>query len=170
MEKLKTTVDKVLGLLCIVLFSILVVDVVWQVFTRLVLHNPSTWSEAAATFIFVWLGFLGAAYMVGERGHMAVEFIVKRTPLNVQRIVGITAQVIVIAFAVLVLGWGGTRATTVAWLQEVSGLPITVGPLYMVMPLSAAFMVFYGLYNIWDLGKDSTVPDTAVEDELPEVI
>lgn len=170
MQQLKLMVDKVLGILCIILFSILVVDVVWQVFTRLVLHNPSTWSEAAATFIFVWLGFLGAAYMVGERGHMAVEFVVKRLPLGAQRGIAIGAQVVVIAFAVLILIWGGSRATSVAWLQELSGLPITIGPLYLVMPLSGAFMVFYGLYNIWELGQKTTLPDTAIEDELPEVI
>lgn len=170
MEQLKTAVDKVLGSLCITLFAFLVVDVVWQVFTRLVLHSPSTWSEAAATFIFVWLGFLGAAYMVGERGHMAVEFVVKHFPLGAQRVIAIMAQIVVIAFAVLILIWGGSRATSVAWLQELSGLPITIGPLYLVMPLSGAFMVFYGLYNIWALGQHVALPDTAVEDELPEVI
>lgn len=64
--------------LCIILFALLVVTTVWQVFSRLVLHSPVTWSEELAKILFVWLSFLGASLVYGERGHMAVEILARR--------------------------------------------------------------------------------------------
>ncbi len=44
----------------------------WQVFTRYILKNPSSWSEELVSYLFAWMALLGASLIAGERGHMNI--------------------------------------------------------------------------------------------------
>ena len=43
------------------LMGLLVIDVIWQVSTRFILNNPSSFTDELARFLLIWLGLLGAA-------------------------------------------------------------------------------------------------------------
>lgn len=148
MHAVKRALDRVLAVTCVVLFALLVATVVWQVFSRQVLSNPSTWSEEAARYIFVWLGFFGTALVFSERGHIAVDFVVRRTPMAVQRVVGVVVQLTIIAFATIALVWGGWRASQGAWDTNLTALPTQIGVMYLVMPITGVLIVLYALYHV----------------------
>ena len=165
----KKAVDRILWVLTAILFATLVAVVTWQVVSRLVLNNPSTWSEEFAKYCFVWLSLIAAALVFGERGHIAVTFIVDRFPRGLRTLVAVLIQVIIGAFAVLVLIYGGVGAAQNTWLQNLTALPLQIGHMYVVMPVAGAFILFYSIYNILeDLRGEGplTVEDpTAVDDD-----
>lgn len=169
----KNTVDQVLRWASVVLFAVLVAIVVWQVVTRL-LGSPSTWSEEAARYTFVWLGFFASALVFSEKGHIAVDFLVRRQPLAGQRATAALAQVGVLAFALLILVWGGVRASGGAWNQQLSSLPTTVGAMYTVMPLTGVIIAFYAAFHLVQVIRGDEAPypataeDEAVGGDLPE--
>lgn len=144
----KLMIDRILGIVCVALFMALVVVVTWQVFARQVLLEPSQWSESLARYLFVWVGLLGATLVFGERGHIAIDVAVRRLPAMPQRIVGLLVQGLVIAFAAYILVFGGLRATENAWHQNLSGLPTTIGPWFLVMPISGVLIVIYSIYHL----------------------
>ncbi|MFH5823561.1 TRAP transporter small permease [Georgenia sp. AZ-5] len=149
MHAVKKVLDKLLAGASVLLFAVLVIDVVWQVFSRQVLRDPSTWSEELARYTFVWLGFFAAALVFSERGHIAVDFVVRKLPGGVQRAMSVLVQLLIIAFAVIVLVWGGWRAAMGAWGQNLTALPTTIGPMYMVMPITGVLIAFYAIYHIF---------------------
>jgi TRAP-type C4-dicarboxylate transport system permease small subunit len=51
----------------------MVLNVAWQVLTRFVLQNPSSYTEELARYLLIWLGLLGAGYCVGQRSHLAID-------------------------------------------------------------------------------------------------
>ena len=53
--KCKKILDRSLELLVTVAMTVLVLDVVWQVFTRYVLNDQSSWTEELATFLMIWV-------------------------------------------------------------------------------------------------------------------
>lgn len=144
----KRTIDRILGIVCVALFMILVAVVTWQVFARQVLHDPSQWSESLARYLFVWVGLLGAALVFGERGHIAIDVAVRRLPALPQRIVALLVQGIVIVFSAYILVYGGLRAAGNAWHQNLSGLPMAIGPWYLVMPLAGVLVIVYSIYHL----------------------
>lgn len=148
MRLIKRWLDKVLATASVALFTLLVVIVVWQVFTRQVTKDPATWTEEAARLTFVWLGLFATALVFSERGHIAVDFVVRRLPESVQRAISILVQLTIIAFAALVLIWGGYRAAGRAWTQELSALPFTAGQMYLVLPLTGLIITFYAVYHV----------------------
>ena len=167
MKSVKNGLDSVLSWFCIVLFAVLVVDVSWQVFTRQVLDSPSGWSEELAKYVFIWLGLFGSALVFGERGHIYVDFAVRKLPAQVQYVVGLLMQVAILAFASMVLVYGGWQVAQLAWDQKLPGLPINVGPLYMALPISGVLIIFYTFYHLVGILRRT---ESAVEDAEPDVL
>lgn len=148
MDTVKKVLDTVLAWFTIVLFAVLVAVVVWQVASREIVGSPSTWSEEAARQLFVWLGLLASAYVFGQRGHIAVEFLVRKLPEAAERVVAILVQVLVLAFAVVVLVWGGWRASQGAWNQNLSALPFSIGQMYLALPVAGVLIALYSVYFV----------------------
>lgn len=155
MEAIKKILDKILAAICIGLFGFLVLLVTWQVFTRFILNNPSVISEELAKYCFTWLVLFGAAFVFGERGHMAVEFIKDRFPQKLRLVAEVSIEVITILFAIAVLLIGGYFAAEIAWNQLSASLQIPVGYLYAGIPISGLFIVFYCIYNITHILKNN---------------
>ncbi|WP_282155455.1 TRAP transporter small permease [Cytobacillus gottheilii] len=154
MKLIKTILDKILGSVCIILFAFLVLLVTWQVITRFVFDDPSVISEELAKYCFVWLVLFGAAYVFGERGHMAIEFVKDKFPTGIKMGVELFIELVVILFAALILVQGGYAATSLAWTQLSGALQIPVGYLYAAIPLSGVFIIFYCIYNMYLIIKN----------------
>lgn len=161
MLKVKAGISKVLGWLCVVFFAVLVLVTVWQVFTRQVLHAPSTWSEELAKITFVWLAFLGSAFVLGERGHIAIDFLARKMPQVGQKLLASIVQIIIIFFAVIGLIMGGINAASIAWEQNLTALPISIGWVYVVIPITGVIMTFYAATDLYLIvtGKEEPYPD-----------
>lgn len=172
MNTVKRVLDEVLRWASIVLFAALVVIVVWQVVSR-TLGVPSSWSEEAARYTFVWLGFFASALVFSEKGHIAVDFLVRKQPPKGQLTTAVLTQVSILALAVLVLIWGGIRASSGAWGQQLSSLPGSMGQMYTVMPITGVIIAFFALYHTVELlrGEEPPYPgddDDVVGGDVPE--
>lgn len=167
MNAMKRGLDRVLTWAVVVLFATLVVDVAWQVFARQVLNEPSGWSEELAKYLFIWLGLFGSALVFGERGHIAVDFAIKKLPEKIKVGIMVLVQLAILAFTGLVLIWGGYLVVQLAWNQNLTGLPVNVGPLYLAVPVSGVLIAFYTIYHLVRLLTGS---ESALVDAEPELL
>lgn len=165
METAKSVLDKLLYWIVVALFALMVVVVVWQVFSRQVLGSPATWTDEGARLSFVWLGLFASAFLFGERGHIAVEVMARKFPAGAQRLISLLVELLVLAFALVVLVWGGWRASQNAWNQALSALPFTSGQMYLALPVSGVLMAFYSVFYIVGLANKSLEPYPDVEDD-----
>ena len=147
LEKIKKALDRFLELLVALVMGILVLDVTWQVFTRYVLKNPSSWTEELATFLMIWVGLLGASVALNRKAHLGVDYFVdKLSPLK-----KLYAQIFIFTavalFSLSVLLMGGIRlvAMTLMRGQVSPALQIKMGYVYLALPLSGFFLVLYSL-------------------------
>lgn len=163
----KNMLTRVLGTISVILFAILVCVTVWQVFSRQVLNDPSTWSEELSKILFVWLSFSGSAFLFGERGHIAVDFIARKLPLAGQRILQVIAQIIVVLFAVLAMIWGGYLSSSIAWNQQMTALPLTLGWVYVIIPIAGVFIAIFAVIDLIAVatGKEPAYPEVDESDE-----
>ncbi|GAA1146962.1 TRAP transporter small permease [Ornithinicoccus hortensis] len=168
MEPIKKGLDGVLRGASVALFALLVVVVVWQVFTRQVLNSPSAWTEELARYTFVWVGLFATALVFSERGHIAVDFVVTKFSAPVQKAVAVVVQLSIILFAGAVLIYGGIRASRGAWGQSLSALPTQVGVMYLVMPITGVLIAFYAVYHLLAVLRGV---EAAIEvDDNPQVV
>lgn len=149
--KVKATIDKILGTLLIILMIILVLDVVWQVAARYLVKSPSSFTDELARFLLMWVGLFGAAYAHGKKRHLAIDILPSKLSGKKKVNLLIFINVMVILFALTVLVIGGIRLVYITLtLDQISpALRIPLGYVYLSLPLSGLFMIYYGLLDIF---------------------
>ncbi|MFP4144091.1 MAG: TRAP transporter small permease [Phycisphaeraceae bacterium] len=135
----------------IVLMALLVIDVLWQVFTRYVAWR-STWTQSLAEYLLVWVSLLGACVVYAERGHLGVDYFVSKLPSLAQQVIEVLINLVVGAFSIFVLIIGGSALVGQQWGQrapELHGvIGLTMGMVYLALPISGVFFVILCLEQI----------------------
>ena len=157
MKQLRKYLNYALNILAGGSFLAMVLLTCWQVFTRYVLRNPSSWSEEMVSYLFAWMSLLGASIVVGERGHMNIPIIVERMGAKGRKFFAIFAEIVACVFAGVILVYGGIQITSLAMGQMTSALGVPVGIFYVVLPLSGVLNIIYTILNIVDIATDSEV-------------
>ena len=154
METLRKGLDKVLEFICCTLLALMTILVTWQVVSRYVLNNPSTITEELVLFSCVWMGLLGGAYLFGKNEHMAMTFLFDKLSEKNQIKVRIFFELVIMAFAVFILVFGGYNMSKLSMGQLSSSLQIPMGYVYLALPLSGITTVIYNILNISDIVKE----------------
>ena len=146
----RAQIDSILEKTLIVIMSFMVVNVLWQVFSRYILANPSSFTDELARYLMIWVGVLGAAYVVGKGNHVAITyFSEKLNPVNLKR-VQIIINLTILSFAILGMFIGGVRLVYITLvLEQLSpALKIPLGVVYAVIPLSGLLIIFYKVLDL----------------------
>lgn len=157
METLRKGLDKVLEFICCTLLALMTILVTWQVVSRYVLNNPSTITEELVLFSFVWMGLLGGAYLFGKNEHMAMTFLFDKLSEKNQIKVRIFFELVIMAFAVFILVFGGYNMSKLSMGQLSSSLQIPMGYVYLALPLSGITTVIYNILNIYDIINELSI-------------
>jgi len=122
----------------VLLGVLLFLAVLWQVFTRYVLNEPSLYSEEAARYLFVGVVFFGTAAAVRDRSHVGIPILVEKLPRGAALAVSLAMQALVLAFCLLIVAWGFRGASQV-WDLPTEAMEIPTGLVLGVVPVAMAF-------------------------------
>lgn len=162
MNTFRNGITRILNGLAGISFLAMVLLTCWQVLTRYVLQNPSTWSEELVGYLFAWMSLLGASLVTCERGHMNIPIIVERFSAPVQKLLNCLGEGIAFLFSAVILVFGGVQITTLAMGQMTSSLGVPIGIFYIVLPLCGVLNMIYTVLNIIDILQGRTEEKEAV--------
>jgi len=162
MNTFRNGITRILNGLAGISFLAMVILTCWQVLTRYVLQDPSTWSEELVGYLFAWMSLLGASLVTCERGHMNIPIIVERFNAPVQKLLNCLGEVIAFLFSAVILVFGGVQITTLAMGQMTSSLGVPIGIFYIVLPLCGVLNMIYTVLNIIDILQGRTEEKEAV--------
>ena len=150
METVRHTVNGLLEKVLILLLGLLVVDVLWQVFSRYVLSAPSSFTDEMAGFLLIWVGLLGAAYVSGRNEHLAIDILIQKSNPARQKVLHKIISLLIIFFAVSVLIIGGSWLTYTRFALQVhsAALNLPLGYVYLVLPLSGLLILFFSASDL----------------------
>lgn len=151
MQTIRKYTDKVIEYICISFIAIMTTLVTWQVITRYFLKSPNAYTEQICKYMFIWLVLLASAYVFGKKEHMSIVFLREKFTGSAAVKVNIIIELIVIIFAIGVLVIGGFNNTLLTMSQSDSVLPITIGMIYVMLPISGLLTVMYSICNIMDI-------------------
>ena len=146
-DKLIYWLEKILA----ALMALLVVDVIWQVVTRFLLNNPSSFTDELARFLLIWLGLLGAALVSGHKMHLAIDLVSSR--LSSQRssnYLAIFIETVVILATSAIMLWGGSKLVYTIWSlgQTSTALRIPLSMVYSIIPLSGLLIIYFAAEDL----------------------
>ncbi|WP_276754901.1 TRAP transporter small permease [Pseudoalteromonas marina] len=147
-ENILQHIDKFLRVLLAIMLTLLVIDVTWQVLTRFVLPQPSSFTEEVARFLLIWISLLGGAYAYREHSHLGFDLIVRNLTASKARNVFKFCCFLVAVFAITVLIIGGSNLVHLTWTlgQHSAVLNVPMAGVYLVLPLSGLLFLAYSVY------------------------
>ncbi len=148
MKRFKEAVDLLLRVFLVVLGGALLILLGIEVFFRYILESALSWPEEVAGMIFVWFTLVGTAYLVGENSHIAFSLISKRSPRWVGKVLGIFSQLVIIAYAVVMVVPGVQYVKMFSFVTSPAA-NINLTWVNMAVPVSGVLIVFYSLTNIY---------------------
>jgi len=169
LSKIKNLLDRALEAGLALAMTAMTLAVIWQVFTRFVIHNPSSWTEELAIFLLIWIGLLGSAVALRRKAHLGIDVLVTRFPRTWRHITTIFIYSCVIVFSVSVLVCGGSKMVDVVLRnnQVSPALGIRMGYVYLALPISGLFLTMYGVEFIIKEIKLLAAGREEAEEEAP---
>lgn len=140
MKKFDQILNTVMRFLMAVSMFALCVFGVWQVFTRWVLGNPSTFTDELLRYILIVSGLIGSAYCFYTDEHLALTLITDKAKGPFKVVLNVFIEACIIFFVVYVFIYGGWKlASTAINLSSVMRIPMKL--LYMTEPLCGIMII-----------------------------
>lgn len=139
-----------------ILFIIMLIVLTMQIFSRLVLDLPLTWSEALAKFIFIYVGYLAVSIGIKENGHVYIDYFVEKMPRAIQKGLNYVFQFIIL-IVLLLMAYIGYEMALRKVPVDIVALGISYVYMYSALPLLSLLMIYRLLernYHEWRNAKE----------------
>ncbi|MBX9909395.1 MAG: TRAP transporter small permease [Beijerinckiaceae bacterium] len=159
LHRIHRSLDILVLTLAVPMTLVMLACVVWQVVGRYFLNSSTSFTDELSRFLFIWVSLLGAAYVLGKRGHIAITGLIDMAPRGVRRGIDILIAGLVIVFALVVLGWGG-------WLlvernlrlgQVTPAMLVPVAYVYLIIPLSGLLTAIYATLVVCEVASGQEI-------------
>lgn len=149
--RIRNKIDQYLGYFLAIIMAVMVINVIWQVFTRFIMGSPSSFTDELARYLMIWVGVLGAAYIAGKRMHVAIDLLSARLKEENQRKLKILVNCIIILFCLAALVVGGLRLVYITYVleQHSPALQIPLAAVYAIIPISGILVIYYKISDIY---------------------
>ena len=120
---------------------VLVIFGTYQIFTRWILNNPSTFTEELLRYLLIWAGMIGAAYCFFHDVHIKLTLFTSKMHGVPLLIVNIFSEIMVVAFVVFVYIWGGGQMAIKNATQLTAVLRIPMSLIYGCLPVTGVMVI-----------------------------
>jgi len=155
--------ELLLGVVCVLSLVGMVALAAVAVFFRFVVNSSLAFPDEVVRYLFIWTVFLGSAIALRRNMHAAVEMAVDWLPAGARRGVLIIANLLCIAFFIVLIVYGVRMVMTV-YPQISPALEISMSYVYAAAPVGAFFMLIYALEAlVLDLSSRAAPPPVAAD-------
>ena len=109
MKKIEKVLDAVMRFLMALAMLTLLVFGTWQIFTRWILGNPSTFTDELLRYVLIIAGFIGSAYCFYRDEHLALTLITDKAKGPFKVVLDIFIEICILFFVIYVFIYGGWK-------------------------------------------------------------
>lgn len=98
MKKFNFFLDTVMRFIMAAAMFALLAGGTWQIFTRWILKNPSTFTDEFLRYVLIWASMLGSAYCFYKDEHLALDLVKDRVKGSVRSVLMIFIEAAILFF------------------------------------------------------------------------
>ena len=163
---LNRIIDRIEGFLVTLLMLVATIVAVIQVVARYVFNNSLYWSEELILYSLIAMSFLTAGMGVRYAAHISVDAVYAFVSPRVAHLLQFVGVGLGLVFAAMLI-WFGMRLSlgTIQMNQMSPAMRVPVGMIYLIIPISGAFMALRYLLILQELiaGRDYHAPEIGIK-------
>jgi len=141
-EKITGFINKCVDYVSVFLFMVIFIMVLAQICLRYVFNSPLVWSEELVRYAFIWICYLGWALGTRNRSHIQITIFLDKLPKIVRKVITTINSLILIVFSIYMVIYGIQMTQSSMSLPAIT-IPVTMGIVYLIVPISDAVIIFY---------------------------
>lgn len=144
-----------------IVMLVLIIFGFWQIFSRWILGNPSTFTDELLRYVLIWAGMMGAGYAFFKDSHVRLTMLTSRLKGSTAFIVSVIDEIIIFIFIVYVYIYGGMKLSSHNVDQLTAVLRLSMGLIYGCLPVSGIFVVLAKILRYISMYEDYKKGGTA---------
>jgi C4-dicarboxylate transporter DctQ subunit len=136
--RVESAINRVIGHAASACLVVAAVSAFYQVVTRFIFEQPSTWSEALTRTCLIWMVFLGITIAFRHGALVAIDLAYRSVSGRLQTLL----QGFITLSSISLLGvilWFGIQMTWRVRFQTLAGLEVPIAWAYAALPVGAFF-------------------------------
>jgi TRAP-type C4-dicarboxylate transport system permease small subunit len=127
-----------IGLMMAAMFVLVFTNVV----TRYGFGFSIAWADEVASFLMIWVTFLGAGLALREGRHVAIDVLQDRLPEGARRRLRLALALVILAFLALLV-WFGVQFVIFGWRSVTFVTQMPRGIPYLAVPVGCAMFALH---------------------------
>lgn len=139
-KKMDKALDAFMRFLMACFMFLLIVFGFWQIFSRWILRDPSTFTDEFLRYALIWASMIGSAYCFYKDKHLALDLVRNRVIGKAAWLLSGFIELCIVGFVVYVFIYGGGRLAA-GCTNASAVMHISFKVLYGVLPVSGVMIV-----------------------------
>ncbi len=161
---IRRVVDRALDAFCAATMAAIVLMTLFQVINRYAIQHPVSWTGEIARFLAVWVVLLGAARCVRDDSHIYIDLLYNLVGRRAQWWMMLAVNLLFATLAGVMI-WQGVKILPIVAKQTAAASRISMAWVYLSVPLSSGFIVFYLLERFITLFGSARKPQNPEHQE-----
>ena len=123
----------------------------YQVIMRYVFNNAPEWAEESVLYLIIWAVFIISSKLVRDEEHVGADFVIRRMPFKVQRVIEIVNCILALLFCGIVI-WYGFQIVSAAFSmgeRSTTRLRFPMWIAYLAVPSGSCLILLSYLRRIY---------------------
>jgi TRAP-type C4-dicarboxylate transport system permease small subunit len=155
LERTARIIEHVVNRIATVLFSVIFITMLLQIFFRYVLDSPLVWTEELCRYLFIWTCFLGWTIALRKKSHIRISYFIELLPHSLGKVVTFIFQILIFVFLIQLLRYG-IAMTARSFSVPTITLFFSWAYVYIAVPLSATIMLLYSVVDMIDFFREGS--------------
>ena len=139
LNRIAGAIERVIDLVMLVLITVMVVSICYQVVGRYLLNHAPGWTEEVARFLMAWITMLGSAMVLRRDGHISVTVVAEIMPEPVRLAMGWLRDTVILVMAGSLVYYGYQFAL-IGDRRDSAALEISMYYPYLSIPVGGALI------------------------------
>jgi TRAP-type transport system small permease protein len=154
LEKIESLLQKINKFTLRITYHMIIYLLAWMtlvvlvsVFFRYVLQDALSWTEEFSKFLMIWMALMGSPIALQLGAHVGIDALPNALKGRAHFVLLLITQLIILSLLTICIK-EGTALTLLAGRQTASSLELSLGWIYMAMPLGAALMFLVAIQHL----------------------
>jgi len=128
--------------ICSIFLIIMTFITTINVLLRYAFNFSFAWAPELTRYLFIWVSFLGATYVLTQKKHLTMDALLQRLSIKVREFIEVFHSIIIIFFltAIVIFGF---RMAKISSNVTSPAMQISMVYIYLALPISSLIMLGY---------------------------
>jgi TRAP-type C4-dicarboxylate transport system permease small subunit len=127
-----------------ILFGLVTLLTIYQVFARFILNNPLVWSEEVVRYSMIWIVLLGSSVALRKGLLVSVEIVLHIVPRKIKKWMEVFIVILNLIFLFILIKYGFILLELTSG-QKIGALDLPVSVIYYAIPVAGIFGILNAL-------------------------